>query len=39
VAEAGGTKYPVTGNWKTALHGVIHKEEDKSKYKNQVGDK
>lgn len=36
IAEAGGTKFLVTGNWKTAIHGVIHKDEDKSKYKNQV---
>lgn len=32
IAEAGGTKFPVTGKWKTALHGVALKDATNSKF-------
>ena len=33
LAEVGGTKYSITGAWRTALHGFIHKDAAKSKYR------
>lgn len=32
LAELGGTKYPITGSWKTALHAFVHKDASKSRY-------
>ncbi len=39
IAEAGGTKFPVTGKWKTALHGVVFKDAANSKFQDEDGDR
>ena len=32
ISEFGGTKYPITGSWKTTLHAYAHKDAARSKY-------
>lgn len=32
LSKAGGTKYPITGSWKTSLHGYVHRDAAKSKF-------
>lgn len=32
LSEIGGTKYPITGEWKTELHGYIYKDPARSQY-------
>jgi len=37
IAEFGGTKYPITGNWKTAMHAVVLKDQANSKFWDEDG--
>ncbi|MEQ1890367.1 MAG: phage minor head protein [Alphaproteobacteria bacterium] len=36
LSKAGGSKYRVTGKWKTALHGYVYKDAENSKYPKRL---